>query len=148
MWRIRTLVGLTVLAGMLIFGALVAHGGWYWNSKIDVEGAELRTIWEITDSAQSLYLYHANVVVRVPKKASASITEVNTNETVKLRKSKKLKCLPNDIEVKVIATITAGQGATGTQAKVTIQADGVVIGQKTGPIGNTIKQKVLVPATC
>ncbi|MCH8086517.1 MAG: hypothetical protein IIC81_01555 [Chloroflexi bacterium] len=47
MWRIRALVLMGVLVGMLIFGAVGVYAGWYWNSQTDVEGTSLRTIWTV-----------------------------------------------------------------------------------------------------
>ncbi len=40
-----------------VFGAAVAQGFWWWNSTVDVEGVELRSIWEVTDGGDSAYLY-------------------------------------------------------------------------------------------
>ena len=148
MWRLRSLVGLGVIAGVLIFGATVAQGWWWWNSVVDVNGSQLRTVWEITDSNESLYSYSANFKVLVPKQASASVVEQGTNETVTIKKRKSLKCLANGTEVKVFATVNAGAGATGTQAKVSLYEDGSLISEKTGAIGSKIKQKVTLAGTC
>ena len=148
MWRTRSIVVLGVLAGVLIFGAVAAYAGWQWNAALDVNGSELRTVWEITDSNESLYSYSADFRVLVPKKADATIIEQATNETVTIKKTKKMKCLSNGTEVEVKATIDAGPGATGTQAKVTLYEDGVAISQKSGAVGQTITQKVVLSSNC
>ena len=82
MWRLRAGIVLVIFAGMLIFGGVVAHGGWYWNSKIDVEGVQLRTIWEVTDQGDYVYYYTTDFQVTVPKNATATVVEQAANETV------------------------------------------------------------------
>ena len=150
MWRLRSTVILGVLAGVMIFGALTAFGGWWWNAKIDVEGVELRTIWEVTDQPgdNDAYYYTTDFTVVIPKEANATIIEQASNETVTITTSKKLDCLANDLEMEVKAKVTALEGATGTQAKVTLTADGVVVSEKTGKVGRWIKQSLDFPAIC
>jgi len=145
MRQLKVVAVLGVLAGALIFGAVVAHGSWWWNSTLNVEGVELRTIWEITDSTESLYSYSAAFTVIVPSKAEAAIIETGTNETVTIKRSKKLACLSNGVQVRVDGKVSAEAGATGTQAKITLTADGVVVGEKAGAVGQTISQQVLLP---
>ena len=145
MWRLRSLVVLGVLAGVMIFGAVVAQGGWYWNSKIDVEGVELRTIWEVTDQGDYVYYYTADFQVTVPKNATATIVEQAANETVTIAHSKKLNCAANGIETTGKAKVSALAGATGSQAKITLTADGVVVAEKTGKIGKRMTLNALLP---
>ena len=36
MLRLKSVVVLGVLAGVMAFGAMVAQGSWWWNSTVDV----------------------------------------------------------------------------------------------------------------
>ena len=144
MWRLRFIAILGVVTGVLVFGAVVAQGSWWWNSKIDVQGVELATRWEITDTDKSLFFYRSDIVVTVPKQADAVVIERASNEKVTIEKSKKLKCLAEGIQVKVEATVS-GPGGT---SKLTITANGDVVGGGTAPVGDTIKDSVLLPGTC
>ena len=148
MRRMKALTAIGVLAGTLIVGLAVAHGSWWWNSTVDLEGTEVRTIWEVTDDPDNAYLYSANVEIARPKGASASITGVASNETVTLKTSKKLKCTTDGIQVQVKGTVNALSGAPGNNATFTITADGDVVGTKSGKVGKSIKQMVLIPGSC
>ena len=82
MWRLRSLVALGVLAGVLIFGAVTAHGSWWWNSTLDVEGVQLRTPWQATDPGVYVYYYRGDIQVTVPENATAEVLAQSFNETV------------------------------------------------------------------
>ncbi len=71
-----------------------------------------------------------------------------SNETVTIKTSKNLGCLVNGIEVNVDGKVTALEGATGTEAKMTVSVDGVVVGEKYGKIGKWIKQSLVVSGSC
>ena len=132
-----------------VFGAAVAQGFWWWNSTVDVEGVELRSIWEVTDGGDSAYLYEGEVVITVPSEAKAVLVGAASNETVTIKTSKNLGCLVNGIEVNVDGKVTALEGATGTEAKMTVSVDGgVVVGEKYGKIGKWIKQSLVVSGSC
>ena len=149
MLRLKSVVVLGVLAGVMAFGAMVAQGSWWWNSTVDVEGHELRTVWEVLDETGCAYCYEGDVVVWVPKKANASVVEVATNETVRVRKTKNLSCTSEGIEVQVDATVDPLAGATGSQAQITLIVDGLTASVSTGAVGAKIKQTTLIEgATC
>ena len=148
MWSLRFIVVGAVLAGTTLFGALAAHGTWWWNSNIDVEGTEVRTVWEVTDDQHHLYSYMADFLVMVPKDVRAVVVEQGSNETVTVRKSRKLQCLQDLMEVRVQGKVSALDGTTGTQAKITLTANGVPVGEKSGEVGSVIDQTVLVEAVC
>ena len=148
MKRFKAFLVLGVLVGTLIFGLTMAYGVWWWNSTVDVEGSELRTVWEILDDADCAYCYSADVTIRVPKEANAEVVEQGTNESVSIQKTKKLDCLSNGIETTVNASISGQAGATGTQAKVTLIVDGAVVSEQTGAVGSTISQDIVLPSTC
>ena len=145
MWRLRAGIVLVTFAGMLIFGGVVAHGGWYWNSKIDVEGVQLRTIWEVTDQGDYVYYHTTDFQVTVPKNATATVVEQAANETVAIAHSKKLSCAADGIETTVKTKVSALEGATGSKAKITLTADGVVVAEKTGKVGRGITLNALLP---
>ena len=148
MWRLRFLVTMVTLVGALIFGIAIAQGFWWWNSTVDVEGSELRTVWEVLDDADCSYCYFADVTIRVPKEAKAQVIDQGTNENVSVQKTKKLDCLSNGIETTVNATVSGQGAATGTQAKVTLIVNGTVVSEKTGAVGSTISQGIVLPSTC
>ncbi len=148
MLKLKVLVVVGVLAGFAVFGAMLAHGSWWWNSKIDIEGVVLQTIWEVTDDGENVYYYNSDFKVLHPKFADVEIIEQSANETVTLVKRGRLKCTSEGVQVTVKGKVNALPGATGTQAKVTLTADGVVVSEKTGNVGNWIVQKkVLLPTT-
>ena len=148
MRRLSTLVAVVILMVVAVFGATAAHGFWWWNSTVDVEGVELRSIWEVTDGGDSPYLYEGDVVITVPNEATAVLVGSASNETVTIKTSKKLGCLAEGIEVNVDGRVTALEGATGTEAKITVSADGVVVGEKSGKVGKWIKQSLVVEGSC
>ena len=150
MLKFKALAVLSILVGSLVFGVITAHGWWWWNSRVDIEGAELRTIWTVTDHEDDDYAYYYNTDVTItrPKKASASIIEVASNETVTLKKKGKLKCTNDGIEVEVDATVNAQPGAPGTQAEITLEVDGQVVSVASGAVGQNIHQEILVPGSC
>ena len=68
MWRIRFLVGGMVPVGTLIFGALVAHGGWFWNAQIDVEDVETHVVWTVEDDPTGADDYKAKIKMVLPSR--------------------------------------------------------------------------------
>ena len=148
MWRLRTTIVTGVVLLAIVMGATVAYGVWWWNSNVEVNGSELRTVWEVLDDDICAYCYSANVLIKVPKDADAHIVDTNTNETVRIRKAKSQSCLSDGTEVHVQATVSDDGGGTGTQAKVTLIVDGTVVSEKVGAIGSKIKQDIVMPSTC
>ena len=82
MWRFKSGIALGVMVGVLIFGATIAYGSWWWNSHIDVEGVDVRTIWTVTDDPEGENNYHTDIVVRLPVNAEAEIKSQAETETV------------------------------------------------------------------
>ena len=144
MGRLKPLMFSGVIAAALIFTAAVSYAGWWWDSVVDVEGSELRTVWEITDSNRSLYGYTADFTVYVPEKVNAGVLEAGTNQTVTIEKSSKLSCLSNGAEIEVDAVVSAGQGTSGTQTKITLIENDMVIAEKAGSVGETITQRAVL----
>ena len=142
------MVVLGVAVGILVFGAVLAYGHWWWNAQIDVEGADVRTVWHVTDDPEGANNYTADITVTLPEDAVAQIIEVASNETVTLVTDDDLKCRASTIDSQVTYVVTAGPGATGIQAGVWVTADGVELGRKTGGLGVAIKLDVDIPGTC
>ena len=148
MWKIRSLVVLVVLVGVLVFGAVVAHGGWWWNTSIDVEGVEVRTFWTVEDDPDGATNYHTKIRIDLPKVASAEVVEKADTESVKLKAKHGLGCLSEGIEAKVTYKVKPQDGAIGKDVKVWVTADDQLLGEKTGKVGKKIKLDVFIPATC
>lgn len=145
MWRFRVLAGLGVLTGILIFGAVIVHAGWYWNAEIDVEGIDVRTIWTVVDDEEGAKSYHAAIVVGLPEHADAKVVSEAETETVHLVYTEHLACTPTGIESVVGYRVVPLHGAVGELVEVTVTADGVVVGHDTGHVGEAIKLRVLIP---
>ena len=153
MLRLKFAIALTVLVGVLIFGATAAHGLWWWNSQIDVEGTVVRTIWTVVDDQTEQPIdhemdnFHARIKVKLPKKARVEILKSVKYETVILKKSKNLECKSDGIEAKFIYRVSSLGHVDANKVVVTLMtAGGEYIGSATGHIGENIKLQVLIPA--
>ena len=144
MWRIRALVLLGVLAGMLIFGAVGVYAGWYWNSQTDIEGTSLRTIWTVEGDEDGSQNYHADINIALPEGAQRGSPVVALTETVTFSSDSELDCDDEGLEAIVTFNVT-GDGP-GTKVKVTITVDGIVIEEDKGHLGEEIEVKVDIPA--
>ena len=146
MWRLRSLVVLGILAGVLIFGATVAYAKWHWNARIDVEDTLIRTVWAV-DEIGSPEDYHASIVVTLPYEAEVGDIELLPNEDVVIRRHGGLECHDDGIEAKIEYRVKALKEAKGNLVDVTIVTiDGQVLGEKTGKIGKKIKLGVVIPS--
>ena len=150
MWKLRTLVVSGVLTAIMVVGLAVAYAGWSWNTEIDVEGVPTHVNWTVIDDQANPQNYLANIVFKLPKKATVNSVQVNTNETVTIKHVKKLKCKSNGIQSKSIVTVNpANSSAVGMIALVTVYAgDNNLLGQGVGMLGSKIKVNGLIPATC
>ena len=144
MWRIRALVLMGVLAGMLIFGAVGVYAGWYWNSQTDVEGTSLRTIWTVVGDEDGSEDYHAAINIALPEGAQIGSSIVASTETVTFSSDSELDCDYDGLEA-VMTFNVIGDGP-GKKVKVTITADGKLIGVDIGDLGENIAVSVVIPA--
>lgn len=147
MWKIKSLAATVVLLGVLAFGAVAVHAGWYWNSAINVEGVEVRTRWTVDGGADPAAAddYLAAIGLALPVGASAEVIEVAANVELNLfDASGKYKCHANGIDARVEYVVAALPGEDGTQVQVTVTADGQVIGEATGKVGRTIPVDVFI----
>ena len=130
MWRIRSLVILCALVGVLLFGATAAYAlHWSWNAELDVEGVDLRTAWSVEDAAGSGHFTY--ITLTLPDAANVTIVQVGSNESVTLKTNNGLACLSNGVEARVKYQVTGSPGG----AEVSVTADGQVIGSDSGIIG-------------
>ena len=109
MIHFKSLAVTVVLLGVLVFGAAVAHAGWYWNSATYVEGIEIRTPWTVTDDEFGFNDYFADIEIFLPPEVAASIFEVAKTEAASLASEHDvdiddddaLSCHANGIEARV-----------------------------------------------
>jgi hypothetical protein len=156
MRRAKVLLVAVVALGVLLFGAAVAHAGWEWNAKVNVENTKLGLGWGVTDDVNGAADYSALITVTLPEGANASVQKVAPNETVVLNSSDGLACGPDGIEANVAYRVSPLNGANGSQVSVTIAtvagqkpaATGDVLGAGTGQVGEDISVHVLVPGSC
>ena len=147
MWKIKSLAATVVLLGVLAFGAVAVHAGWYWNSAINVEGVEVRTRWTVDGGVDPVTAddYLAAIELSLPVGASAEVIEVAANVELSVTEaSKKYKCHANGIDARVVYVVAALPGNGGDQVQVTVTADGLVVGEATGLIGRTIPVDVFL----
>ena len=144
MWRIRALVLLGVLVGMLIFGAVGVYAGWYWNSQTDVEGTSLRTIWTVVGDEKGSENYHADINIALPEGAQIGDSVVALTETLTFSTDSELEC--DDDGLEAVVTFNVIDDGPGKKVRVTITADGKNIGRDIGNLGEEIVVKVDIPA--
>ena len=147
MWQIKSLAITVVLLGVLAFGAVAVHAGWYWNTLFDVEGVDVRTQWTVDGGAdpEAADDYYTLIELYVPKGAYAAVVEVAANvEASVAEASPKYKCHADGIDARVEYVVVALPGADGEQVQVTVTADGQVIGEATGKLDRTIPVDVFI----
>lgn len=151
--RFKLLVMTVVVLGVLLFGAVVVHArGWSWNSQINVEDNEVHTVWTVDfgKDAEAANDYFAKIVLTLPKEAKVQIISFADNETVVIKRNKKLKCTDGGIEAKATYWVTAVDDATGKHVLVTVTAKPkkgkeVIVGRVSGKVGKTLKLNILIP---
>ena len=152
MLRFRSIVILVVVIATMLFGALVAEAGWgwWWNAQIDVEGADVHTVWTVVDDPDGADSYTATIIVRVPEEAKAKLVSKAKNEKVVIKHSDDLSCRPDGIEMTVVYKIESIGDAGGSTVGVVVRADRHVLGGRIGEVGRKIKlHHLLIPgATC
>ena len=149
MWKLRTLAVGTALLGTLILGSLVAHGGWYWNARVDVGGEHIRTFWT-TESPGGVNDYHADIGVTLPQGVDARLVKRSPNEDVSIGYSGDLGCTPEGVEARVAYLVSAMEGEEGATLEVAVRSrTGDLLGGSTGTVGEPLSLNVFIPgATC
>ena len=157
MWRFRVLIVTGVLAAVLVFGAVMAEGAWYWNAwywnaAASGEGVDFRTAWKVVDPATDTeidgdeYNYHAEIELRVPKNSGFTLVEKASVEDVLLWEKDGLECKEDGIEAAAFYQVRPLEGAVGNKVMVWVTANGKVVQQATGELNETIKIQFLIPA--
>ena len=145
MWKFRALVAGIVVVGTLVFGSLVAHGSWWWNTAIEAEGVgEFRVVQTVLDGSLGAESYRSRVLVRLPKDTDAELVDVAPNETVLVKENRRLECLEDAVQVTVMAKVDVKgrrnvDGAGTTWQLELIDDDGNVVADGTGPVGRIIR---------
>lgn len=148
MWRVRSLVVLTVVAAVLLLGTAVAYAGWgwWWNATIDVEGVEVHTAWAVVDDPGGAYNYSTRINMALPKGAQASVIDYADNETVRLTSSGRLECHSDGVEAMVTYKVKPVDDAVGEQVEVAVVTDeGTTIGEGSGEVGKMLRLRVFIP---
>ncbi len=162
MWRLRSLVVLGVLTGVLVFGASITQGAWYWNAWYwnawywnangSAEGVNFTTAWNVVPAGSDTEIdgdelnYHATIEIRVPKEADFTLIEQADTETVKLKKVGRLECKVDGIEAEVIYRVKPLEGALGDVVKVWASADEQILEKASGDLKDKIELEVLIPS--
>ncbi len=146
MWRFRTIIVLGALAGMVIFGATIAHGAWWWNSHLNVEGQSLRTAWTVEDDPDGVDDYWGTIKLTLPPGTDATVLEVAPNEELDVVYSNSVSCQPDGIEARVAYTIKPLTGVDGSQVYVNVNVNGILVGEKYGKVRRTLGIDILIPA--
>ncbi len=146
MWKLKATVIAGILVGAAIFGATVAHAGWWWNTQFKVEDVDVRTIWMVNDDEDGAENYSAEIIVFLPKNVDTVVDYMTTgHETLEFRYRKAYKCTPDGIEAKVKIKVTSLPGADGTNATLNVTSDGQLVGTKTKPVDQWFAKNVLLP---
>ncbi len=149
MRRFRLLIIAGLALAVLLIGVTVAYAGWKWNAALDVEGAEVRTAWEIvSDGDEDPGIYSAEIEVMLPEGASAEVIEQADNEEVSLDDDDDLECLANGIEAEVQYEVEATGNPQVNGVSVSVTANGQELGSAVGDLGEKIRVDVVIPGTC
>jgi hypothetical protein len=82
----------------------------------------------------------------LPKGADVSVVEQASNESIKINHSGRYECSADGIEATVSYKVKpANKDAVGTQVAVQVTADGDVVGEGTGVVGEQVKVDVFIP---
>ena len=149
MWYLKTMLVVVAAVGALLFGSTIAHGFWWWNARVDVEGEHIRTMWGV--EAPGVNSYSAVITVSLPEGASAQVLKEAPNEDVLIENSADLRCLEDGIEAKVTYKITAGNGDPSGSVAVSVETGkgkGTVLAEGNGTVGDVIQVEVIVPGSC
>lgn len=137
MWRLKSVAILVMALAVLIVGTVAAQAGWWWNSMVDVEGTQIRTIWQVDDDGGAND-YQTTIKILVPTGVSASVVEQATTETVQIMKTGGFVCdaAGGTVGAEVWYKIRALNGAEGTQAHLSVDlADGTVLASGDTTVG-------------
>ena len=157
MWRLRVFIVTGVLAAVLVFGAVVAEGGWYWNAwywnaEAGGEDVDLRTAWQVVDAATDTeidgdeYNYHAGIELRVPEDSGFTLVEEAVVEDVLFLEDDDLECKVDGIEAEVRYKVRPLEDALGDKVMVWVTANGEEVDHATGHLNEIIKMQFLIPA--
>ena len=151
MWRFRLLVMTVVVLGVLLFGAVVAHAGWSWNSQINVEGVEVRTEWTVVDdqTGQSYdsesASFHTTITATFPTNAVVEVLATADTESVEVQRDGNLQCKADGVEAEFVYNVSSGVGVNTNKMVATIYAGGQYLDEVTGHLDENLKFQVMIP---
>ena len=148
MWKFRSVIVFGVLISVLVVGASVAYGKWWWNAEIDVEGSSLRTEWRVTGDPKGAANYEAEIRLSLPEGAHAELISQTPDEAVAIVADPFLECRSDGIEGVVTYDVSPLAGSKGSRVKVSVTVDGDVVGKASGRVGDPISLGVIIPASC
>ena len=145
MWKIRLVTVLGVVMGVMVFGAVVAQGGWYWNARVDVEGTAVRTVWSVVGDNDGADNYAAAIHIALPEGADFALVSESDAETVEIDTDSSLRCTGGIVEGIVTYNVMPNTDEVGKKVKVSVKADGKTIGSEKGKLGEDISVHVSIP---
>ncbi|MBI2871911.1 MAG: hypothetical protein HYY00_01830 [Chloroflexi bacterium] len=139
------MVGVAMVATLLVTTS-VALGDWVWNAQLNVEGADVHTVWSV-DDPDGANNYRANIQFSYPKGADVTLVgQLTDKEKVVLLATDKLVRTADGVQVQASYRVAALNGATGKTVTVTLVADGVALASAQGGLGQSIVVSGVVPA--
>ena len=108
---------------------------------------EVHTAWTVLDDSDADN-YRAQIKVWTPKDAGVIVIEKSSNEVVVTPgRGQGLVCTANGIQAEVEYLVNAQSADAGTELAVRVTtADGSVLGEGAGQVGDRISVAVLIPA--
>ncbi len=154
MWKLRYPVILGSFLAVFIIGAasVYAGWGWGWKAQVDVEGADVRTQWAVTDGNGNTIegeqaSYHAKITIKLPQGADASLIGVAEAEDVTLKIDDELACTANGVEAKIQYKVSATGAASGDSVETIVTANGQPVSSASGRLNAAIKHHLVVPVS-
>ncbi len=151
MWRIKFIAVTGVLVGAMMAGLMVASASWSWNAEFDVEGRETHVTWSVIDDLGGSENYHANIELKLPEQAEASIVSEAISEMASISYTDSLSCIKKDIESSATVEVNPLAGAIGNQVLVTVttaknKSHSEILAQEIGTLGEEIELSFLIRA--
>ena len=164
MWKIRSIVVLAVIVAVTLLGVAGVSAGWSWNGWSwngwnwnsvgdDGQGTDVRTAWKVVPSATGEevdgdeFNYYTKMKLRYPKGAAFELIEVAGRvEKIKYHPTNSLACEVNGINIEVVYHVDPDNDAQGDTVVAWVTADGVTVGEATGPVDKKLKVFAFIPA--
>ncbi|GEM_PF-2032068 len=114
-------VWIPALSSVLLLGLLTsssALAGWFWNSRWDVEGTDVRLCWSV-DGGSGPGDYRASVELAYPKGVDVElVSQMTKKEEPHKVRSKQLTATESSAQIKGTFRVTAVEGASSRAGTV------------------------------